>query len=336
MPRIAILSVAHIHARSFCEQLMKNTPEGGAYVIWDDQASRGQAYAEQYNSRFEPNLELVLGDSSIDGFIITAENTRHWPLLEKVLALGKPVMCEKPLGTTVQEISAISAMVKRFNTPLCSGYFMPFSGEGQAIREIVEKGELGKITHVAHRNAHHAAYGKWFDKPELAWFADKELAGGGALLDLGTHSVHYLRSLFGPVNKVWATVTNLSGNYAAVDDYGQIMLQFANGILGRVEAGWSQQAGPTGLEICASKATLFKSQNTMCITSPGAEPSIVNAAQPLPDRINRLLALIAGSIDEATWKADLACCLDAFSIMAATYRSAESGTWQSCDHATDL
>ena len=89
MPRLAFLSTAHIHTRSFLQSIADRADaECGA--IWDDVAERGRDYAAQFAAPFVEDLDAVLADDRIDGFVICAENTRHLPLLEKVLPLGKP------------------------------------------------------------------------------------------------------------------------------------------------------------------------------------------------------------------------------------------------------
>jgi predicted dehydrogenase len=325
MPRIAVLSTAHIHSESFLKQLQERTEHGAPYVIWDANAERGQAYAQQFGSRFEADLDAVIADDEIQGFLICAENTRHLPLLERALATGKPTMCEKPLTTSLAEAQRVAELVATHGAPLISGYFMPFNAAAQGVAQLVEAGAFGKITHVAHRNAHSAAYGRWFDNPKLAWFTDPALSGGGALLDLGTHSVHFLRSLFGPVDQVFATISNLSGIYDQVDDYGTLLLRFRSGILGRVEAGWVQKAGRGGLEIFGDQQALW--QDGGFKLGDGKETKDVAEAPAKPDRVARLIELVRGRLPDAEWKADLAAALDAVAIMEAAYASAQNGTW---------
>ena len=325
MAQIAVLSTAHIHSQAFCEYLQEHCD--GAAVIWDDNRERGQEYAARYGSHFEADLQQVLDDPHIDGFVITAENTRHLELLRQILPLGKPIMCEKPLCTTLSEVQEIATLIQRYKTPLCSGYFMPFAAQAQGLAQLIATDQLGNITHISHRNTHQAAYGRWFDSDALAWFADKKLAGGGALLDLGTHSVHYLRSLFGPVTKVWAHVTNLSGNYATVDDYGVIMLQFANGLLGRIEAGWVQQGGPKGIEIFSDTASVYQSDAGLQVDLADKSDLALPELAAQPDRLDRLLAIIDGRLSADAMAEDMQCCVDAVAIMCATYASAEQGSW---------
>lgn len=326
MPKIAVVSVAHIHSRSFCEELCKLTSGKHPYVIWDENAERGAKYAADFGCAFEPDLDKVLADPAVEGFAVCAENTRHLPLLRKVLPVGKPTLCEKPLATTAAEADEIEALVKQYRTPLISGYFQPFFAHNRGVMKLLAEGGVGTVTHLNFRNAHNAAYGHWFDNPDLAWFTDPALSGGGALLDMGTHAVHLLRHLGGPVKEVWCTVANLSGVYPKVDDYGVIEMKFASGVIGRVEAGWVFTGAPGGLEVVGSKASVFES-NGLKVRAPNGAAEPVPEADARPDRIARLVALVKGELAAEEVAADLACCLDAVRIMAAAYESAASGTW---------
>ncbi|GDY13175.1 hypothetical protein LBMAG53_20530 [Planctomycetota bacterium] len=319
---IAVISTAHIHTKSFLENLGKGADSRAAYVIWDDVADRGKRYAEQFKSRFEPNLATVLADPQVHGFLICAENTRHLPLLERLIPCGKPIFCEKPLATTASDIAAIRRLIAATPAPLFCGYFQPFGGRNRAVARMLAQGELGKVTHVRFRNAHHAAYGRWFDNPDLAWFTKPELSGGGAFMDMGTHAVHLLRSLFGPVRRVSATIANTCGAYPAVDDWGIAQLDFVSGVRGTVEAAWVQQGGPGGLEINGSGGAVWEWPGIGLVTGkPGSAVQTVNALDEQPKQVDRLVAIIQGKIAENDLRADLEACMDSVLIMEACYRA---------------
>jgi predicted dehydrogenase len=328
MPKIAVLSTAHIHSRSFLKALQEN-PEGkSAYAIWDDVVERGQNYAKEFGCPFNPDLDALLADKSVDGFLINAENTRHLPLLKRVLPLGNPILCEKPLATTLEDATVIAELAKKHKTPLISGYFQPFSSEQRGVKKLLQDKALGNVTHANFRNAHNAAYGRWFDKDELAWFTNPELSGGGALLDMGTHAVHLLLHHFGPVKEVWSLNANCSGEYPKVDDYGLIQMRFESGVLGRVEAAWVFTGVQGGLEVIGSKKSLWATPVGLVTGGPKEEarPAPTDAARP--DRIARLLAAVRGEIAPQELQEDLRHCLNAVLVMVAAYESNRTGTWQ--------
>ncbi len=327
MPKIAVISVAHIHSRNFCDVISKKTSGGAPYVIWDENSDRGAKYAADFKSRYEPDLDKVLKDPEVDAFVVCAENTRHLPLLRKVLPVGKPTMCEKPLATKGVEADEAVSLAKKFGTKLIFGYFQPFFGQNIGAKKLMDTNALGKVTHIFFRNAHNAAYGRWFDNPELAWFTEPELSGGGALLDMGTHAVHLLRHLGGPVTEVWAMTRNFSGVYPEVDDYGVIMMKFASGVIGRAEAGWVFTGGHGGLEIIGSEKSVWGTASGLVFGGPGETPAPVCPEPDRPTRIDRLIAVVKGEVTQEEIDCDIAAARDAARIMEAAYESAASGAW---------
>lgn len=324
---IAFVSTAHIHTRSFIENILKSSDGRKVYGVWDDVEERGRRYAESADASFVRDLDSLVRDSKVDGFIICAENSRHLPLLERILPAGKPVFCEKPLVTTSADLARVQAILRERPPPLFCGYFQPFSGEMQAVAALLGENAFGRITRVRFRNAHHAAYGRWFDNPDLQWFVDPSLAGGGAFMDMGTHAVHLLRSLFGPVRETWANIANEAGIYPHVDDSGVAHLLFENGIRGTVEASWTQTGGMCGLEICGSEKSLWHNGHEYVTGGPAGKPEPLAPAPGLPDRVDRLVACIRDELSAEELQADLAAIMDTVVIMEAAYRSSQSGAW---------
>ncbi len=330
---IAILSTAHIHTKGFIDNLKKGADGRKAYAVWDDVADRGKRYAADCGATFVADLAALIKDPQVDGFLICAENTRHLRLLEQALPSGKPVFCEKPLVTSVADLATVRELVARYKATLFCGYFQPFGGIMRAIAAKIAEGGFGTITHVRFRNAHHAAYGRWFDNPDLAWFTDPALAGGGAFMDMGTHAIHLLRTLFGPVESVWATIANRCGAYPQVDDFGIAQLRFApsasspKGILGTVEAGWIHQGGPGGLEIQGSQLALWDAGKGYVWGKPGQDATPVTALPDAPACVDRLIAAIQGKIAAPDLARDLEACMDAVAIMEAAYTANATGAW---------
>jgi predicted dehydrogenase len=322
-----MLSCGHVHTRGYCEAIVKRD-DCRLVAVWDDMGERGQRFARDYAAVFCDDLPAAIQRDDVHGLIICAENTRHLPLLRQAIPAGKPVFCEKPFTTTVAEAREAMELIRRHDATVMMGYFQPFSATMQGVAGLLAAGTLGRVTHARFRNAHHAAYGRWFGSPENAWFADPALAGGGAFMDMGTHAVHALRTLLGPAERAWATIGNASGVYPNVDDCGIALVELANGALATVEASWVQTGGPRGLEITGSKATLYSDpQRGYVYAGPKQEPQAVPPGEPRPDRVDRLVAAIEGGLSAQELADDLACAADAVAIMAACYESGRTGGW---------
>lgn len=329
MPRLVFLSTAHIHTKSFIENVLKAGDGRRVAAVWDDVPERGRRYAEMAGAPFEADLATVLAREDADGFVICAENTRHLPLLRAALPVGKPVFCEKPLVTNVAELAEVEALLAAHPASLFCGYFQPFGADLQSVARRLEEGAFGPVTQVRLRNAHHAAYGRWFDNPDLAWFTDPALAGGGAFMDMGTHAIHALISLFGEVTEVWAEVRNVSGVYPKCDDMGVAHLRFASGVSGTVEAGWTHTGAGNGLEVVGARAALWPTPQGYVMGAPKtAAVALTLDAPARPTRMDRLVAAIKGELTPVELAADLVATRAAVRVMSAAYAAAASGRWE--------
>jgi predicted dehydrogenase len=329
MIRVAMLSCGHVHTKGYCKQIAERD-DCGLAVVWDDMPDRGRQFASEFDADFSGDLDGTVAREDIDSFIICAENTRHLPLLEAAVPAGKPVFCEKPFTTSVADAQTAMALVRESGANVFMGYFQPFGAALQGAAKLIAAGGLGTVTHVRYRNAHHAAYGRWFDSPENAWFTDPELAGGGAFMDMGAHAIHAVRTMFGPVAETFATIGNFSGEYPDVDDHGLALFRFESGVLGTVEAAWVQTGGPRGLEVVGSKATLFQHPALGYVYSePGEDPVAVPEAPAKPTRVDRLVAAVRGELSADELAEDLKAAADAVAITEACYQSSKRGEWVS-------
>lgn len=323
MARIAVVSAAHIHTVDYCKDIAREC--GAPHVIWDDDEARGRAYAEQFGSRFEPDLGKVLADPAVDGFAVCSENARHTPLLRRVLPVGKPTFCEKPLAVDPAEADEIAALVAKHGTPFTCGYVRAFTAPNMSSLAFARSGALGTPHHWIYRNAHHRAYGRWFDKPDLKWFVDPALSGGGAMMDICTHGLHLLRLYAGPAVAVRASAANLSGAWPQVEDWAMVELRFASGAIGRVEGAWCFPAAPLGLEIIGSKRSLYRVGDEVVCKGPDEEAKPVPAVDGRPYRMGRLFALVRGELSKEETAADLEASVAAVHMMAAAFESVKTG-----------
>jgi predicted dehydrogenase len=326
--KLALLSGAHVHTPGYLKTI-KERDDLELAVVWDDMAERGQAIAAQMGCPFEPNLARAMAVDGLEVAVICADNASHRPLVEAAAAAGLDIFCEKPMALTVADAEAMLDAVRTAGVRCVLGWFQPYTGAARAARAFLDGGGLGTITHVGYRNAHHAAYGHWFDSPHNAWFADKAKAGGGAFCDMGAHAMHFVRLFFGPVESVMADISNKAGVYPDVDDHGVALLRFASGATGILVASWVHTAGPGGLEVVGSQGRLRLAGNK-CTVSPfvdnkHGEAYDLEPAPAEPTHLQRLFDLRDGKLDAAQAAYDLECARDAVAISVAAYESAATG-----------
>ena len=175
--RIGMISFAHMHANSYaaCLQQIPNRVEIAG--MFDEDRDRGRAAAETFQAPFFESCDRLLVEE-IDGVIICAENAKHEAYTIQAAEAGKHVLCEKPLATTIKSAQAMIDACRENNSQLMTAFPCRYSSPLIRACQLVRERKLGKI--LAMKGTNHGTM-------PGGWFIDKELAGGGAVMD---HTVH--------------------------------------------------------------------------------------------------------------------------------------------------
>ncbi|MFL5825190.1 MAG: Gfo/Idh/MocA family protein [Thermoleophilaceae bacterium] len=148
-------------------------------------------------------LDELLDAGGFDGVLVAAPSDRHKEIVTALARADLPVLCEKPLGTSLDDAAETAAAVEQAGTPLQIGYWRRFVPELVALRERIAAGELGEITLVA---------GHQWDRelPHPSFRA----SSGGIAVDLGVHEYDQIRWLLG---QEFETVTAIPAGTSDVD-----------------------------------------------------------------------------------------------------------------------
>ena len=240
MIKIGILSFAHHHGEAYISNL-RNMDGVELLGVADDDPARGAEIAGQNDARPFSSYEALL-DAKPDGVIICTENNRHRPLVEMAAAHGIHVLCEKPIATTLEDARAIVDVCEKAGVLLMTAFPMRFSAPLLEIKGRFDNGDFGDIY------CFNATNQGELPTKYRAWFADPELAGGGAIMDHTVHLVDMMR---------WFTGSELETMYARsnrifhadeveVETGALEMLTFENGVFATIDASWSRpQYWPT-------------------------------------------------------------------------------------------
>jgi len=248
--RVAILSFAHMHAWSYAAALQR---AAGAELaaIWDDDAARGRAAAIRFSCAFEPDLDVLLR-SDIGAVIITAENAHHEELAIRAAAAGKHILCEKPIATTVAGAEAMIAAAREAGVQLMVAFPCRYSPPVMRMKQALERGEIGEV--LAIRGTNHG-------RMPGGWFTDRELAGGGAVMDHTVHVADLIRWFLGrEFTSVFAEVGTRFHDLR-VDDCGMLAMEMEGGVFVTLDPSWSRPAayptwGDVTMEIVGTLGTM--------------------------------------------------------------------------------
>lgn len=232
--RIGILSFAHHHAAAYIGNL-RAIPGVELIGIADAVDERGREAAQKFNARLFPSYEALLAEKP-DGVLVCSENLNHRPLVEMAARAGVHVLCEKPLATTLADAQAIVTACRNAGVSLMTAFPMRFSAPLQQLKARLDAGDLGQVycLNTTNQGEMPRAHG--------AWFVDKALAGGGALMDHIVHLADIFNWYFGrDVATVYAQSNHiLHATTVDVETGGLIMLQYADGLFATLDCSWSK------------------------------------------------------------------------------------------------
>jgi len=298
MVRVAMLSFAHVHADGYARQVSES-PDAQIVRIWDHDEDRGRAASQKWGAPFTTNLEEVLSDPNVDAVVVNVETDRHTEVLTAAAKHRKHTFTEKALTVTTRDADAVVKAVRESGIKFMISLPSRTSPEVLFIKQVLDQGLLGDITLMRARIAHSASLDGWFSGGS-AWFGDAKAAGGGALFDLGCHTVDVMRWLMGEPAAAVSRVSNFSGRYD-IDDNCVMLVEFKNKALGILDVSWVHRAGPNMMELYGTEGCLLRGAPGAAITftSTKVKPTGGSAwitptelPKPLPSPMNQWLGAI--------------------------------------------
>ena len=251
MLRVGMLSFAHVHADVYARQVMEHA-EADLQCIWDDNLERGRAAAERYSVSFTDELTEVVESDEIDAVVVNTETIKHKQMFMAAIAAGKHIFTEKALTIKTSDADDVVNAVHESGIKFMISLPSRTSPGTLFMKKVLDEGLLGQVTLMRARVAHDAALDRWFTKPRhkgrYTWFSDPKLAGGGALFDLGCHTMDVMRWFLGEPDSVIAKIQTFSGA-CEVDDNSAVVVEFKNKALGILDSSFMHRVGPNPMEI---------------------------------------------------------------------------------------
>ena len=201
-------------------------------VMRTTQAGADEFAHEHGARRAYDNVDALVRDPEVQAVYVSTPVDQHCPNTLAAAARGKHVLCEKPLALSVAEGEAMRQACRETGVTFMTCYYQRFSARHRKIKEIIQRGGIGRVTAVRWNFS-----GRYPSGREI-WQHDPARAGGGPFTDLGTHGVDLMRFLVGEIVAVAAFVDTLVESYS-VEDTASALLKFANGAQGVATAHWS-------------------------------------------------------------------------------------------------
>lgn len=188
--------------------------------VYSGNEERGKFIASKFGAQFHfSNFDEFL-KSDFEVLYIASTNSDHYWQILKAAEAGKHILCEKPVAIDSRQAEEIMKVCEKNNCMLMINYTYRFHPLMQKAKELIDKQMIGKIVSIS------ASFNIDFHPGDNFRFK-KELSGGGALRDLGTHLIDLFRFFNGEFSEVKGYIDNVVYK-SDVEDFSSAMLKFEN------------------------------------------------------------------------------------------------------------
>ena len=248
MINIGLCGTWHVHFNGYAKeaQAFDNCK---LTALWDPDEKAGREAAAKLGCEFEGEYDRFITRGDVDAIIVCSSTDMHKELIIKAAQAGKHVFTEKVLCFTKADALEVADAVKKSGIKFCISFPWRTRGDFNCIKEIVDSGILGEITYCRMRNAHNGASAGWLPQT----FYDKKSCGGGAMMDLGAHSMYILNWIMGEPVKASSAFTNMMVD--SVEDNAVTVFTYKNGAIGVSETGFVTGNNPFEFEIAGKNGT---------------------------------------------------------------------------------
>jgi predicted dehydrogenase len=233
------------------QRVLDSLADAELVAVCDVDKERAAALAESAGARAYLDWHELLDAEDLGALVVCTPPRSHREPAIAALEHGLPVYLEKPIARTAEDAAEIVAAAERTGAVCAIGYQWHALDLLEEIPALLDGQQIGLLLGTS--------IGPTQSRP---WFIDMR-AGGGNLLERGSHHLDLARTVAGEVISVQAAASRVrlarsTGGAGDIDDALTIMLELESGALATIVVGWTRpgQPGSYGLDIVASDATL--------------------------------------------------------------------------------
>jgi predicted dehydrogenase len=235
--RFAQAGVKEIHAGMYRDTLMLMSDEVELVGFYDPNpgAVRASLKPDVQDVPFFGSIQEMIEQTQPDAVLVSALNRDAPEMMLAVAEAGVHLWGEKPGAAHSSQLMPVAAAMERNNLQFSCGYSWRFHPLSQLIKQTVEAGLLGKLYSIDFRFLTSSVKRRGPDN----WAFKREISGGGILNWLGCHWFDLMRYLTdAEVTRVSALEANVGGEAVDIEDVASVSLQFSNGMIGSLHAGF--------------------------------------------------------------------------------------------------
>lgn len=252
--RVAVVGVWHVHAGEYVDEMLEN-PRFKVVGVYDDEAEAAKQFADERGLSIFESLPEALGND-IDGIVVNTATTDHIRIINQALDAGKHVFTEKVLTNEIKSAKELETKAQDLGLNLFVSLQRLAEPWIYEMMEVINSGEIGKITSSRFRYQHGGIIEGWLPKA----FLNPEESQGGSIIDLGAHG-YYLSNLFH--DSYPEKISSVGSHFVtdSVEDHSVVVLTYPGGVTSVLEtslvagpfARWCEVYGTKGFAVVDSR-----------------------------------------------------------------------------------
>lgn len=226
----------------------KQARKSSVISLYSRDINRAKSLADKFGvqNSFDSYDEFLKSD--IDAVFISSPNAHHYEQVIKAANAGKNIFCEKPIALTSAQAEEMVKVCKKNNVLFAVNYVHRYHPLVIKAKELLLNQKLGKLVSIdVHFNIDFP--------PDNNFRFKKDLSGGGALRDIGTHMIDLLRYFGGEIESINGVVENLIYQ-SEVDDFALATVKFAKGGYGTFNVSFNNKKAFNRIEILCHKGAI--------------------------------------------------------------------------------
>ena len=207
----------------------QNAERSRLVAVMRRDAARAADYAHRHGvPRWYGSVDALIADPEVDAVYVATPPDAHLDCALKIAAAGKPAYIEKPMARNTAECDAMIEAFSAARVPLYVAYYRRRLPRFLLVKELLARGAIGRITGVSYLQT------APFHLRQSGWRTEPASAGGGHVLDVGSHTIDLMDELFGSLQDVSGMAANVASDYAVEDSVSMAFM--AGGVPGA--ASW--------------------------------------------------------------------------------------------------
>jgi len=197
--------------------------------------AQAKQLAEDMQCELVDNWQKLVVRRDIDAIIVCTPPDCHLPMCKATLENGKNVLCEKPLARNPEEAEQIVKLAQKQGLKLKCGFNHRHHPGIKQAREWFDRGLIGEPLFIRSEYGIGGKLGY-----ERDWRANKEISGGGQLMDQGMHVIDLSRWFLGDFTEVTGFLQTGYWDIAPLEDNAFCLLRTKTGQVASLHVSWTQ------------------------------------------------------------------------------------------------